>query len=194
MLPDRLKTLRLEAKLTQKQISKKLGIPQNSYSQYENGKRNIPWGMEEKLAEIYNVSTEYINGITDNPDVRESEYVKTVLEHLNVMKPDRDTCYPLLKKAYDNLQKALNNPNVKYSELYDYATGLHHINEYGKIKFYPNTVSESEFKINKKDKISNLDRDLDKSLDSFNTFDGKPINKKDREIIREVLNDIMKKR
>ena len=63
MLPERLKTLRLEAKLTQNEIAKKLQISKMTYSYWENGKRN-PKNVQQ-IADFFNVSTDYLLGNTD---------------------------------------------------------------------------------------------------------------------------------
>ncbi len=61
----RLKELRLLNGLTQKQIAEKLNIRQNTYSQYENGNREIPLQSLIALSDIYDTSIDYIVGITD---------------------------------------------------------------------------------------------------------------------------------
>lgn len=61
----RIKELRLENNLTQKDISKKLEISRSSYSIYENGKKIIPLKLLIKLAKEYNTSIDYIVGNTD---------------------------------------------------------------------------------------------------------------------------------
>lgn len=61
----RLKDLREDADLTQSYIAAKLNIRQNTYSQYENGNRQIPIDALIKLACFYGTSTDYILGITD---------------------------------------------------------------------------------------------------------------------------------
>lgn len=68
MLPERLKSLRKKAGLTQKQIAEKLQVGQNSYSNWEKGKRTPIQPTIEKLAEILNTSTDYLLGKTDIPD------------------------------------------------------------------------------------------------------------------------------
>src|SRR5574337_308703 len=100
MLPERLKTLRLEAKLTQNEIAKKLQISKMTYSYWENGKRN-PKNVQQ-IADFFNVSTDYLLGNTDI-------------------------------------------------------------------------------------KSKNLETDLNKTLDTVKSFDGKPITDSDRETIREIL-------
>lgn len=64
----RLKDLREDNDVKQKQLADYLNIKQNTYSQYENGKREIPIEMLWKLADFYNTSVDYIIGRTDNPN------------------------------------------------------------------------------------------------------------------------------
>ena len=108
MLPERLKTLRLEAKLTQKEISNQLKISQSTYSDWEKGKmkpKNI-----QQIADFFNVSTDYLLGNTDIKNQKQ------------------------------------------------------------------------------------FDEDLEKSLDTFKSFDGKPMYDEDREKIREFLRKRMEDR
>lgn len=61
----RLKDLREDSDISQNQIAELLHIKQNTYSQYENGKRQIPIEMLVRLAIFYNVSVDYILELTD---------------------------------------------------------------------------------------------------------------------------------
>lgn len=65
---ERLKKLREFEKINQTELAKELGISQNTYSQYETGARQPSLEMLIKLAEFYFVSTDYILGLTDNPE------------------------------------------------------------------------------------------------------------------------------
>ncbi|NMC58878.1 MAG: helix-turn-helix transcriptional regulator [Candidatus Methanofastidiosa archaeon] len=108
MLPERLKALRLESKLTQKEISNQLKISQSTYSDWEKGKmkpKNI-----QKISDFFNVSTDYLLGNTDIKNQKQ------------------------------------------------------------------------------------FDEDLEKSLDTFKSFDGKPMYDEDREKIREFLRKRMEDR
>ena len=102
MLPERLKLLRLEIKLTQKEIAEKLGMSQQAYAVWETGKRNPNQKTLNLLSDFFNVSTDYLLGNTDI-------------------------------------------------------------------------------------KNKNLETDLNKTLDTVKSFDGKPITDSDRETIREIL-------
>ena len=65
MFPERLKALRLEAGLTQKQISETLGINQPQYARWEKGGREPSKETLQKFAELFNVSVDYLLGNTD---------------------------------------------------------------------------------------------------------------------------------
>ncbi len=61
----RLKELREDLDIRQETLAEYLHIKQNTYSQYENNQRQLPIDVLIKLAEYYNVSTDYILGLTD---------------------------------------------------------------------------------------------------------------------------------
>lgn len=61
----RIKDLREDLDLTQREIADFLKIKQNTYSQYENGQRQIPIEALIALAKYYKTSTDYILGLTD---------------------------------------------------------------------------------------------------------------------------------
>lgn len=61
----RLKDLRIDNDYLQKDIAKYLGITQQYYSRYELGQFTIPIEQIIKLAKLYNVSIDYIVGLSD---------------------------------------------------------------------------------------------------------------------------------
>lgn len=61
---NRLAELRKEYGFTQKKLAQKLNISQTGYSPYEAG-RSLPIDILIRLAEIYETSTDYILGLTD---------------------------------------------------------------------------------------------------------------------------------
>lgn len=61
----RIKDLREDADLTQCELAAHLHIRQNTYSQYENGHRQLPIEILIALARYYNTSTDYLLGLTD---------------------------------------------------------------------------------------------------------------------------------
>lgn len=62
----RLKDLREDNDLKQSQIAQMLNIRQNTYSQYENQKRDIPLEALWKLADFYGTSIDYLVGRSDD--------------------------------------------------------------------------------------------------------------------------------
>ena len=62
----RLKDLREDKDLLQKDIAKFLDISQQYYSQYELGKYTMPIELLIKLSEFYNVSLDYLVGISND--------------------------------------------------------------------------------------------------------------------------------
>ena len=67
MIYRRIRDLREDHDLTQKKLSLILNCSQQVYSNYELGQRDIPTDILIRLAEFYNVSVDYILGITDIP-------------------------------------------------------------------------------------------------------------------------------
>jgi len=63
----RLRDLREDNDYTQEQIAKYLNVKQSTYSQYENGRRQIPVEALILLADLYHTSIDYILRRTDNP-------------------------------------------------------------------------------------------------------------------------------
>ncbi|MBQ7913185.1 MAG: helix-turn-helix transcriptional regulator [Clostridia bacterium] len=61
----KLKELREENDYKQAFIANYIGVKQNAYSQYETGKRQIPIEALIKLADLYNVSIDYLLGLTE---------------------------------------------------------------------------------------------------------------------------------
>lgn len=62
---NRLKDLREDKDLLQKDIAKLMNIPTRTYSSYETEERGLPLDILKKLAIFYNTSTDYIIGLTN---------------------------------------------------------------------------------------------------------------------------------
>ena len=65
MVFSRLEDLRVDADKTQEEIGKVLHCRREVYRRYEKGISEIPAWALLKLAEYYDVSTDYILGLTD---------------------------------------------------------------------------------------------------------------------------------
>lgn len=63
----RVRDLREDHDLTQREVAVRLGMKQEQYFRYEQGYRDLPTDILIRLADMYNTSTDYILGRTDNP-------------------------------------------------------------------------------------------------------------------------------
>jgi transcriptional regulator with XRE-family HTH domain len=63
---QRIRDLREDEELTQRELATMIYDTQQHYQLYESGKREPPFALIIKLAEIYKVSIDYIAGITNN--------------------------------------------------------------------------------------------------------------------------------
>lgn len=59
---ERIRDLREDNDLKQKDLNSYLSVDQSTYSDYENGRINVPVDMLIKIAEYYNVSLDYLVG------------------------------------------------------------------------------------------------------------------------------------
>lgn len=62
---ERIRNLREDSDLKQEDVAKMLNCTQACYSNYENGKRDIPTIVLEKIADHYKVSVDYLLGRTN---------------------------------------------------------------------------------------------------------------------------------
>ena len=69
MIYKRIRDLREDKDLTQKELAKALNCSQQVYSNYELGQRDIPTDILIKLSSLYGVSVDYILGLSDNPKI-----------------------------------------------------------------------------------------------------------------------------
>lgn len=67
-LGDKLKKLRLDKGVTQEQVSIALNIAPNTLSNYENNNRQPDNEMLIKIAKYFSISTDYLLGISNNPN------------------------------------------------------------------------------------------------------------------------------
>ena len=63
----RIRDLREDADLTQRDVATILGTSQTMYARYERGANELPIHHLLKLCELYHVSSDYILGRTDRP-------------------------------------------------------------------------------------------------------------------------------
>lgn len=108
MIIERLKKLRKEGKLTQKDIATFLNISQPAYQQFESGKKKMNLETMEKLADYFNVSTDYLLGKTDFPDIDLEVDIDTAIDNsvaydgTPITDNDREIIKDFLKEYFAN--------------------------------------------------------------------------------------------
>lgn len=75
ILGERLKKLRMQKEKLQKDIANYLSITTSAYGYYERGERQPNPEMLLKLAEYFNVTTDYLLGRTDIPN---NDFIKDI--------------------------------------------------------------------------------------------------------------------
>ena len=65
---ERIRSLREDADLTQRQVGEAINVPQRTYAYYESGQRMVPPWVLCALADLYGVSVDYILGRTNRPE------------------------------------------------------------------------------------------------------------------------------
>jgi transcriptional regulator with XRE-family HTH domain len=104
MIGKRLKQLREEHDLLQKELAEKLNISQQTISLYESDKREPDYDMLKKIAEFFNVSTDFLLGESNirNPynsdDYKLTPEEKELLEKIKA-DPDLSILFHDLKDA-----------------------------------------------------------------------------------------------
>ena len=104
----RLKELRSQSNMQQKDVCASLNIPQNTYSQYENGKREPDSETLSRIADFFGVSVDYILGRTDDPNyIDTDDELNEYLEYLRT-RPELKMLFSLTKDATkEDVQKAV---------------------------------------------------------------------------------------
>ena len=83
LFKDRFNQERISKGITQKNLSEILGIDRTSISKYENGKQLPEVPVLEKMANYFNVSTDYLLGKTDNRNIETKKEINatTIAAH-----------------------------------------------------------------------------------------------------------------
>ena len=87
----RMRDLREDSDRTQKNIADLLNMHRSVYRRYESGERETPAWVVVKLADYYNVSTDYLLGLTDNPErpIRLSKTEKLMIKTMRGLYRDQ---------------------------------------------------------------------------------------------------------
>lgn len=107
----KLKEIREEMSLSKKQVAHDLNIPYSTYNNWEIGARDTSSDVLIKLSNYYNVSIDYIMGLTDNRDKQNSQPI-SYNDKIHLELYNRLNCEG--KRNVDNhIEDILGNPKYK---------------------------------------------------------------------------------
>lgn len=89
MFAQKLKKLRKERNMTQKQLAEKLFIDCSTVTKWETGKANPDFEKQRQLAELFKVSLDYLMGMTDFTDEENKNICANASLYLNNYEPYR---------------------------------------------------------------------------------------------------------
>jgi transcriptional regulator with XRE-family HTH domain len=93
MLAKRIKQLRLELGLTQKELGEKIGVNDNAITNYEKGNREPDNATICKLAEIFGCTTDYLLGLTNaknNVIIKNENIPEELKPYIDAISIDKD--------------------------------------------------------------------------------------------------------
>ena len=88
MTMNRLKALREDRDLTQIVVAEKLGVSQNTLSQYENGARQLPTELIGPICAYFGVTADYLLGLSASPAPVVSEADTALLQAYAAAPPE----------------------------------------------------------------------------------------------------------
>nr|WP_025908623.1 helix-turn-helix transcriptional regulator [Priestia flexa] len=101
MFGKRLATLRKEKGISQYEFADRIGFSRGQVANYEQGKREPDYETLQKIADFFNVSTDYLLGRTDNPDLIEEKNEESLLD------PELGVFFKEIKNAPEDRQEQL---------------------------------------------------------------------------------------
>jgi len=100
-IATRLKEIRTSHKLTQKNICDKLNLNQLTYSNYEKERNDVPVEILIQLADMYDISMDYITCRTDNP---KGMYIDSITPNETEENNDMEARIAKLEEAIEKLK------------------------------------------------------------------------------------------
>lgn len=120
MYSERLKELRKNKKLTQKEVAEKIGVARTTYAMYEQNRREPDNETLQKIADFFNVTTDYLLGRTDDPTMtaKEEAYKKVTVNGSEIeLSAEEYKVFQELKKYPVLFHDLASNPETKVKQL-----------------------------------------------------------------------------
>lgn len=103
---NRLKELRLEKRLSQTQLADIFNISQQAVSHYEKGLRDMDYKLITSMSSFFQVSTDYLLGISDIKNFTSDDELKKLIMQSNINDTDND-----IRNSLISLKEKLSNSN-----------------------------------------------------------------------------------
>lgn len=104
MIGEKIKELRKNNKITQEQLGNAIGVSKMAISYFEKGKKSPGRESLEKIADYFNVTTDYLLGRSEDPELSEEENKIVTEEGKNIMALIERLPEDERKKAWEQLE------------------------------------------------------------------------------------------
>lgn len=105
-LGERIKKLRLEKRLSQDQLAYIFNISQQAVSNYEKGLREMDYKLITSMSSFFQVSTDYLLGISDIKSFTSDDELKRLIMQSNINDTDND-----IRSSLISMKEKLSNSN-----------------------------------------------------------------------------------
>ena len=91
VLHERMKELQVDSDVKVRTLAGVFGVQENALGNYLNGKRTVPYEVLVAFAQYYQVTTDYLLGLTDDPQrpYPVSKGERALLERLRSLRPEQ---------------------------------------------------------------------------------------------------------
>lgn len=98
-----------DSKWTQQYVAEQIGVARVTYTAYENGTKTPPPDVVKKLANLFNVTTDYLLGNIDNPHDIEDKELEEFINNVKVWYKNepktKDEKLKLMKEMFELIKK-----------------------------------------------------------------------------------------
>ncbi|CAM4013293.1 XRE family transcriptional regulator [Bacillus manliponensis] len=108
MIGDKIRELRKSKRITQEQLGDAIGVSKMAISYFEKGKKSPGRETLENIADYFGVTTDFLLGRSDDPELTEEEYTIVTEEGKNIMALIENLPEEERKKAWEQLEMFVN--------------------------------------------------------------------------------------